>query len=79
MFLSKIVGASAIVLAAAGAIVAAQNLVPGFRTMTSDISPPGIDAGLRVGGASSGPRTLSHHFVDRPARRLPHLSAAASS
>src|SRR5258707_15431921 len=67
MSLPKVVDVLAAVLAAVGAIVTAQNQVPGFKTILSDISPPGIDTGLWSPGLPNGPRTNSYQFVDRSA------------
>ena len=71
MSLSKVVGALAAVLAAVGAIVAAQDALPGFRTLISDIGPPGIDTGVRDADPPREPRPRD----DRVSRSssLPYL------
>jgi serine protease len=48
MSLSKLVGALTAVLAAVGAIVAAQDAIPSVRAFISDFTSPGIDTGVRV-------------------------------
>ncbi|HYS25925.1 MAG TPA: S8 family serine peptidase [Vicinamibacterales bacterium] len=55
MFGSKTAGVLAIVALAIG-VVAAQDAAPGFRTFISDLTPPGIDNGLRDKDAPRPPR-----------------------
>jgi serine protease len=55
MFLSKTAGVLTLVALALG-VVAAQDAAPGFRTFISDLTPPGIDNGLRNSDAPRPPR-----------------------
>jgi serine protease len=55
MFLSKTAGVLTLLALALG-VVAAQDAAPGFRTFISDLTPPGIDNGLRDTDVPRPPR-----------------------
>src|SRR5438128_3025551 len=56
MFLSKTAGVLMVIPLAIGAVVGAQDAAPAFRTFISDITPPGIDSGVRDADAPRPPR-----------------------
>ncbi len=66
MSLSKVATALAAALVAVGAAVAAQDAgIPGLRALISDITPPGIDNGVRE---SDPPREPRPNALDRAIR-----------
>ena len=64
MFLSKSAGVLTVLTLAVG-IVAAQDTPAGFRTFISDITPPGIDTGVRDTGAARPPRPYPSDLTGR--------------
>jgi serine protease len=72
MSLSKLVGALTAVMVAVGALVTAQDVVPAFRALMSDVAPPGIDTGVRD---ADPPRPARPSDDDRVSRfgALPYL------
>ncbi|HXD16044.1 MAG TPA: S8 family serine peptidase [Vicinamibacterales bacterium] len=70
MFRSKTAGVLTIVALALG-VVAAQDAAPGFRTFISDLTPPGIDTGLRDKDAPRPPRPYPTDVSSRDG--LPYL------
>src|SRR5438105_8732825 len=56
MFLSKTAGVLMVITLPVGAAVWAQDAARGFRTFISDITPAGIDTGVRDADAPRPPR-----------------------
>ena len=72
MSLSKVVGALTAAIVAVGAIVAAQDALPGFRALMSDVTLPGIDTGVRDADPPREPRPYAYDRVSRSSS-LPYL------
>ena len=73
MSFSKLVGALTAAMVAAGAIAAAQGVIPpAFQTLLSGIGAPGIDTGLRDSDPPREPRSEATDPSDR-SNGLPYL------
>jgi serine protease len=69
---SKLIGALTGAIVAIGAVVTAQNGLPAFRALMSDVAPPGIDTGVRGADAPREPRPYNYDRVSRSSS-LPYL------
>jgi serine protease len=65
MFLSKIAGVLTVIALAIGVVAAQDNPAAGFRSFISDITPPGIDNGLRDADAPRPPRPYPTDVTSR--------------
>src|SRR5436190_5282234 len=65
MFLSKTAGVITVVTLAIGITSAQNDPAPAFRTFISDITPPGIDNGLRSSDAPRPPRPYRTDLASR--------------
>src|SRR3979409_2446867 len=73
MSFSKLVSALTTAMVAAGAIAAAQGVIPpAFQTLLSEIGNPGIDTGLRDSDPPREPRSEATDPSDR-SNGLPYL------